>query len=236
MTRLSYVGTELEIFSRAVNWKRYWADRIHPYVHGAVLEVGAGIGVNTPFLKNAKCSNWLCLEPDAALARELRTRCEALGCDVRVGTLEDVPESLRFDTILYIDVLEHIADDRAELQRATGLLPPGGHLVVISPAHQWLFTPFDAAIGHHRRYNRTRLRALTPPECQLATCFMLDCAGFFASLANKILLSAALPSKRQIAVWNELLVPISRILDRSIGYSFGKTIVAVWRPLSSWGK
>jgi hypothetical protein len=43
---------------------------------------------------------------------------------------------------------------------------------------------------------------------------MLDCAGFLASLANKILLSAALPSEKQIAVWDKLLVPISRILDR----------------------
>ena len=229
MTQLPYVGTELEIFSRAVNWKRYWADRIHPYVHGAVLEVGAGIGVNTPFLKNAKCSNWLCLEPDAALARELRTRCEALGCDVRVGTLEDVPESLRFDTILYIDVLEHIADDRAELQRATGLLPPGGHLVVISPAHQWLFTPFDAAIGHHRRYSRRTLAQAAPPALELVRIDYLDTVGVLLSLGNRVALRQSMPTQGQVLLWDRVAVPASRRLDWILGYRAGKSVLGVWR-------
>ena len=123
---------------------------------------------------------------------------------------------------------EHIPDDGAELVRARRHLATRGNLVVLSPAHQFLFTAFDAAIGHHRRYDRADIRALTPPGCRLSTCLMLDCAGLFASLANKLLLSAALPSKQQIAVWDKFLVPMSRILDRIIGHSFGKTIVAVW--------
>ena len=145
------------------------------------------------------------------------------------GTIASVDSAALFDTILYLDVLEHILDDGAELVRASRHLATRGNLVVAAPAHQFLFTAFDAAIGHHRRYSRAGIRALTPARCQLTTCLMLDCAGFFASLANKILLSAALPSKRQIAVWDKFLVPISCILDRAIGRSFGKTIVAVWR-------
>jgi hypothetical protein len=104
-----------------------------------------------------------------------------------------------------------------------------GKLVVLAPAHQYLFSPFDAAIGHHRRYDRASLRAQTPPGCQLETFLMLDCAGFFASFANRMMLRAALPSQRQIAVWDNLLVPISRLLDPLTGHKFGKTAVAVWR-------
>lgn len=48
-------------------------------------------------------------------------------------------------------------------------------------------------------------------------------------MANRFLLSAPLPSKRQIAVWDKLLVPVSRVLDRITGYRFGKSVVAVWR-------
>ena len=134
-----------------------------------------------------------------------------------------------FDTILYLEVLEHIADDRAELARAARLLSPRGHLIVLGPAHQFLFSRFDAAIGHYRRYNRKVLRALTPPDCVFEASMMLDSAGFFASMANRLLLSAPLPSKRQIAVWDKLLVPVSRVLDRMTGYRFGKSVVAVWR-------
>jgi hypothetical protein len=58
---------------------------------------------------------------------------------------------------------------------------------------------------------------------------MLDCAGFFASLANRLLLSKALPSPRQIAVWDRFLVPLSRRFDVLLGHRFGKTVVAIWR-------
>jgi hypothetical protein len=138
---------------------------------------------------------------------------------------------LRFNTVFYIDVLEHIADDAAELHCAASHLAPGGNLVVLAPAHQFLFSEFDAAIGHHRRYNAVSLMAAAPPRCRLRTCFMLDSVGFFASLANRFLLAAAMPSTRQIAFWDKALVPVSRVLDNLTAHKFGKSIVAVWAPL-----
>jgi len=229
VTQLSYAGTELEIFSRAVNWKRYWADRIRPYVRGAVLEVGAGTGVNTPFLKTTDCKRWVCVEPDAELAVELQMRCETLGCEVIVGTLDDVPEPLRFDTILYIDVLEHIADDRAELRRATGLLRAGGHLVVLSPAHQWLFTAFDAEIGHHRRYTRRTLTQAAPRGLELVRIDYLDAIGVLLSLGNRVALRQRMPTQGQVLFWDRVVVPMSRRVDWMLGSRAGKSVLAIWR-------
>src|SRR6202023_3247262 len=143
----------------------------------------------------------------------------------------DIEETLRFNTVFYIDVLEHIADDAAELNCAAGHLAPDGNLVVLAPAYQFLFSEFDAAIGHHRRYNAVSLTAVTPPSCRLRTCFMLDSVGFFLSLANRFMLAARMPSPRQIAFWDKVLVPVSRALDNVTGHKFGKSIVAVWAPL-----
>jgi hypothetical protein len=84
--------------------------------------------------------------------------------------------------------------------------------------------------GRQHEPDQESLRTLTPPDCRLETLLMLDCAGFFASLANRLMLGAALPSKRQIAVWDKLFVPISRLLDPATGHKFGKTVAAVWRP------
>ena len=227
-----YVGSELELFAAATNWKAYLASVLRRFVIGRVLEVGAGIGSNIFYLHNDLVSEWIALEPDSNLAGRIEERLAggelSANCRVVSGTIATVDSAALFDTILYIDVLEHIADDGAELVRACRHLATRGNLVVLSPAHQFLFTAFDAAVGHHRRYSRADMRALTPPGCRLSTSLMLDCAGLFASLANKLLLSAALPSKQQIAVWDKFLVPISGILDRVIGHSFGKTIVAVW--------
>ena len=228
-----YVGSELELFAAAANWKAYLAGVLRRFVVGRVLEVGAGIGSNISYLDSGLVSEWTALEPDANLAHRIKELLTVgqlpTNCRIVNGTIASVDCAALFDTILYLDVLEHILDDGAELVRASRHLATRGNLVVAAPAHQFLFTPFDAAIGHHRRYSRAGLRALKPARCQLTTCIMLDCAGFFASLANKVLLSAALPSKRQIAVWDKFLVPVSCILDRAIGHSFGKTIVAVWR-------
>jgi hypothetical protein len=57
----------------------------------------------------------------------------------------------QFDSIIYIDVLEHIDADRDELERAANALQPGGFLVVLAPSHQWLYTALDKALGHYRR-------------------------------------------------------------------------------------
>ena len=228
-----YVGAELEIFAAAANWKSYVARSIGRFVGGRVLEAGAGIGANTRFLHNPRVCEWICLEPDPDLAGRIGKRLIhgelPRGCRVVNGTITSFDGVGRFDTILYLDVLEHIAEDGLELARAARLLASNGRLVVLAPAHQFLFSPFDAAIGHYRRYNRAMLRALTPPGCVFERSMMLDSAGFFASAANRLLLAETMPSRRQIAVWDRFLAPISRILDRVTMHRFGKTVVAVWR-------
>jgi 2-polyprenyl-3-methyl-5-hydroxy-6-metoxy-1,4-benzoquinol methylase len=108
-----YVGHELDIFAHARNWKSYWTSRIRRYVHGDVLEVGAGIGANTNQLQNSDVKRWVCLEPDPMLASQLSKSVGGLGhCSVQVGTVSKITGQ-SFDSILYIDVLEHIEQDLA---------------------------------------------------------------------------------------------------------------------------
>jgi SAM-dependent methyltransferase len=228
-----YKGAELDFFAAAVNWKTYVARSIGRFVGGRVLEVGAGIGANTRFLHNPRVCEWICLEPDPNFAGRIGKRLVRgqlpRGCRVVNATIAAFDDPGRFDTILYLDVLEHIAEDRLELARAARLLWPDGRLVVLAPAHRFLFSAFDHAIDHYRRYNRAMLRALTPPGCILERVLMLDSAGFFVSLANRFLLAKEIPSRRQIAIWDRFLVRISRVLDRVTMHRFGKTVVAIWR-------
>ncbi len=221
-----YAGSELAIFEKAVNWKRYWSAQIAPYVRGDVLEVGAGIGANTRVLASLPHESYTSLEPDAALAQQI----QATGPGHRkfVGTLHDVPEL--FDTILYIDVLEHIEDDRAEMVRAAAHLKPGGHVIVLAPAHASLYTPFDKAIGHFRRYSRASLAETAAQTALLpVTLIYMDSVGLLASAANRLLLSQSMPTEGQILTWDRLMVPISRVLDPLLGRSVGKSILGVWK-------
>ena len=234
MDDFNYVGGELETFSRAHHWKSYWASRVRPHIQGRVLEVGAGIGSNTLLLRAGHETSWVCLEPDPRLAATLQRAVAAAGqgIETRVGTLQDLAEHERFETFLYVDVLEHIEDDRGELQHAAEHLAPGGRVVVLSPAHPWLFSPFDRSIGHFRRYTAGALRALTPGSLRLERVFYLDAVGLLASAANRLLLRQSMPTARQIALWDNCMVPCSRLLDPLTLGRLGKSVVAVWdRPV-----
>lgn len=229
-----YVGTELELFANAVHWKSYALGLLQRHVRGRVLEVGAGFGANTSYLINKEVTRWISLEPDAGLARRIR---EEATTDSRVeavcGTTGDLGEE-PFDTVLYLDVLEHIEDDRKELSRARGLLNPRGALVVLAPAHPRLYSPFDEAIGHWRRYTRRSLLDAAPAGLVLEESFYLDSAGLFASAANRLLLRHPVPTRQQIQFWDRVLIPASRVLDPLLRRSWGRTVVAVWsRPPAS---
>ena len=232
MVPSSYVGSELEIFQHATRWKAYFAGTLKPYVVGDVLEVGAGLGGTSHFLCDGRQRSWTSLEPDADLLRQLEASLAAhpLPSPVRAlcSTVAALPADERFDTILYIDVLEHIDDDLGELVRSATHLRPGGHLIVLAPAHQALYSPFDKAIGHFRRYNKESLLAAAPSVLQSVEAFYLDAAGMAASLANRLLLRASVPTGGQIMFWDRVLVPVSRVIDPMLARSVGKSIVAIW--------
>ena len=229
----SYEGKELELFASARNWKTYWSGKIRPHLGKSVLEVGAGLGVNATFLLGAEQEKWLCLEPDSALIAQVpKTMAgHAQQAVVRgfTGILRDLPVGETFDTVVYIDVLEHIENDHGEMQAALARLNPGGKIIVLSPAHPGLYTEFDRAIGHFRRYTRKALRACTPGGSTLIEMYALDSFGLMASVANKLLLHQSMPTLRQVEFWDQWLVPISRWVDPLIDFSLGKSLIGIWR-------
>lgn len=96
------------------------------------------------------------------LADEAIGYSRARGVTILRGRLPDrVPfQPARFDAVLALDVIEHVADDVAAVQASTRLLKPNGILVLSVPAHQWLWTKRDEAHGHKRRYSFRDLRQL----------------------------------------------------------------------------
>lgn len=223
----------MNLFALATHWKCYVKELINEYLSGDVLEVGAGIGGTTAALHDGSANSWVCLEPDAEQAKRLQEMAQGLWPNglpfVVAGSLEAIAARPCFDCILYIDVLEHIAQDRAELAAASKLLRKGGHLVVLSPAHQWLFSEFDHSVGHLRRYNKKNLRQLLPSGCRERKLAYLDAAGLFLSLGNAVALKQRQPALWQIQFWDKVCIPMSRLLDAASQQNFGKSILGVWQ-------
>jgi hypothetical protein len=139
----------------------------------------------------------------------------------------------QFDSVLYIDVIEHIENDAAELQLAANLLRAGGYLFVIVPAHQTLYSPFDKLIGHYRRYSRKSLKNVIPPDLTIEKAYYLDSMGYFASLVNRLFLKQSLPTLKQVQFWDKFIVPFSRVTDRLLGFNFGKSVLLIAKKPSA---
>jgi len=202
-----YVGDELELFAHAINWRSYWTSKIVNYLRGRVLEVGAGIGTNTKNLYHLS-DNWTALEPDASQSAVISNWLHAsntLSANVLIGTLSTLDDDKMYDAILYIDVLEHIEFDRQEVINAYHHLAPGGVIIILSPAHDFLYSLFDKSIGRYRRYS------------------------LLASLGNKLIMKSSMPTKNQILFWDRVLVPVSKVLDRIFRFKVGKSILAIWQ-------
>lgn len=228
-----YSGNELSLFEKATNWKKYFSSRIKPFIKGRVLEVGAGIGATTLVLNDGSSKQWMMLEPDNSMADELEIKLKngvfLNNCLVIKGTLENIDSAEKYDTIIYIDVLEHIERDMDQLINAANHLNPEGHLIVLSPAFKSLFSPFDKAIGHYRRYTKSILKKLTPSALKIISIKYLDSLGYFAGTANRLFLRQSYPSQKQINFWDKWMIPVSKIIDPLFFYSFGKSIIGIWQ-------
>ncbi|MEO8416363.1 MAG: class I SAM-dependent methyltransferase [Ginsengibacter sp.] len=225
---------ELEIFESALNWKTYFGSFIKDLNKGNILEVGAGIGGTTAVLCNGKAAKWLCLEPDENLIdiieKKIKQGVLSSVCVSGRGTLNDLKDdSPAYDSILYIDVIEHIADDTVELRNAYKILKPGGRLIILVPAHNALYSSFDKALGHYRRYNKQMLKSILPANMLIENLYYLDSCGFFASLFNKFFFRQKRPTQKQIKFWDNFLVPISKVTDKVLRFSFGKSVLLVAR-------
>ncbi|GMN07858.1 hypothetical protein MTsPCn5_32470 [Croceitalea sp. MTPC5] len=235
-----YIGNELDVFKKASNWKSYFAKHIKSALRGDVLEVGSGIGANTPFLLNASDNilSWTLVEPDKDLLEVAKTElCKdksniPFSLNYVNGTIESV-FSKKYDTILYIDVIEHIEDAVAELSEAKTLLKKDGRLIILVPAYQFLFNNFDRSIGHFRRYNKKMLKGHVHRDLEIKRLFYLDSMGFFAALLNKWVLKKDIPTSKNIFLWDKILVPFSKVVDIISFHSFGKSLIGIFANVNS---
>jgi SAM-dependent methyltransferase len=145
----------LDRMAAAGRYNEWLLDRARPYLGTRVLEVGAGIGTFTPQLAEGR--EVVAVEPDPALAAQPRGR--AAGATVVEGEVGDAPPG-PYDSAVCFNVLEHIPDHAAALTSFRERLRPGGHLLLLVPAHPFLFGPIDKAFEHERRYAKRSLGSL----------------------------------------------------------------------------
>jgi 2-polyprenyl-3-methyl-5-hydroxy-6-metoxy-1,4-benzoquinol methylase len=154
----------------APNYLRWIAERCERHLGHRVLEVGAGTGSITELY--AEDREVLAIDMSDWCVSEMQKRfASSDNVTVRHADLRElVDEGQRFDSVVMLNVLEHIEDDVAALQTLGALLEPGGRVVLYVPALNGLYGPWDRKVGHYRRYAPWRMRevlaeaGMTPVE------------------------------------------------------------------------
>jgi glycosyltransferase involved in cell wall biosynthesis len=151
----------LQSMRRARGLNRWILEQFRPFVGQRVVEAGCGIGNFTELLLDRE--RLVCLDNDPLYVEMIQWRLghlenlRALRFDLSDTTAYAALKPERADTIVCLNVLEHIAPDEAVLRAYYDLLEPGGHAIILVPAHPSLYGPCDAAIGHERRYTQVEL-------------------------------------------------------------------------------
>jgi 2-polyprenyl-3-methyl-5-hydroxy-6-metoxy-1,4-benzoquinol methylase len=153
----------LQSMRRARGLNRWILEQFRPYLGQRVLEAGCGIGNFTELLLDRE--RLLCIDNDPLYVEMLQWRLGHL--ENITTTRMDLADAAaigslkgeRIDTIVCLNVLEHIAPDEDVLRAYCDLLEPGGHAIILVPAHPSLYGPCDEALGHVRRYTQVELHS-----------------------------------------------------------------------------
>ena len=223
----------LERIGSAQAFNRWMFDRLSRWMGSRVLEIGSGIGNMSRFFVDRE--RVVLTDTDSAYRTLLQ---EQFGDRDNVAVVElclpHVPDELageRFDTIVCLNVLEHIDDDDASLRSMHDLLTPGGRLVLLVPAFPGLYGSLDRALGHHRRYTRKRLRtqyANTGFAMRRLEYFNL--AGIPGWWVTGRLLRRKLIPTGSLALYDKL-VPLFR-LERFLPFRVGQSLIAIGERLA----
>ena len=230
-----YGGRILHSLERAQQFNGWMADAIRSFVGAQVLEIGAGIGNITQQLTPRDA--YVASDVNPSYLHYLRNA--SAGKPYLTVTPIDLknPESFtehsqRFDTVLCLNVLEHVRDPISALQSMFGTLIPGGRLVLYVPRGHFLYSSLDEALGHRCRYELPILK----DELE-RTGFEVERMDFFNRVSvpgwwwNGKILGKRTFSRWQLKVF-DTLVPIFRRVDRWLPWK-GLGIIAVARRPST---
>jgi SAM-dependent methyltransferase len=225
---------DLRQMAVAHNYRRWQLELVAPHVSGCVLEIGGGIGNFTAGLAE-RAESVITLEPNEYCFRELveaTKHCSNVQAyNIAAEDLDARLDSgLRADSVVCMNVVEHIEDDEAALRLFTGRLRAGGRVVLLVPAVAWAFGDIDRRLGHFRRYSRRQARSLIRQAgLQPVTIQYFNFVGLWGWLWNTKVASINAQSDRQIKVFDRYIVPWQSRLEKLVRLPIGQSLLIVAR-------
>lgn len=227
-----YVGKDLEAMSFAVNYHKWIVDEFRPFLGKKLVEVGAGTGSFSELLLRENPEEISLIEP-SEMFLYLQQNLAQIKTDTKINLYRAIFADVRTkienpDSIIYVNVLEHIEDDRSELAMMHETLKKGGRCFIFVPALMSLYGEFDRKIGHFRRYKKKELEE----KCVSAGFKILKSKYFdFTGIAPwwikyKLLKSDSLESGA-VTLYDKIAVPVISRFEKIFSAPVGKNILLI---------
>ena len=228
----TYGSQILGRLNRAPRFTKWMADVIRPYVGEKVLEIGAGTG-NLTVQLIPRTLYWVSDVNPLYLHHLERVRLDRPYMEVGYTDGEkgeSFPKDTKFDTVICLNVVEHLADDLTALTNFRDVLEDQGRAIILVPCGPWLFGSLDEVLGHHRRYTRRQLTDLVERAgFHLEHMLEFNRIGVIAWWLN-----ARLLRRRSFGFWQikllNTLTPVFRVLDKFLPLPPLSLIAVISKP------
>jgi 2-polyprenyl-3-methyl-5-hydroxy-6-metoxy-1,4-benzoquinol methylase len=220
----------LSVIEKADRFNEWMYRTIAPHCKGKILEIGSGIG---------NISQFFIADKQEIVLSDLRDNY----CDILRNKFNNPVMKMdlvhpdfdneyagaigTFDTLFALNVVEHIKDDLLAIGNCKKLLKPGGTLIILVPAYQFLFNNFDVELEHFRRYTQKSLKAvIVKNNLRITKLFSFNFIGIFGwFVSGKILREKSIP-EGQMSLFNKL-VPICKIADFLTFNQMGLSVICI---------
>ena len=228
----------LDHLQSATHYNQWIFSHTTPHLKGRTLEVGCGNGNFTTLIAR-QCPQLVAVDLNADYVAQTKARlgqCEHVEVITADATEMDCAQT--FDTIILLDVLEHIEDDVDLLSRLRRYLTPGGTLLLKVPAIAPLYNSLDKSVGHHRRYTPETLRqailsvndasgqsTFTDPKIEY-----FNAVGILGWWLNGTVLKRTTPPGQQVG-WFDRCVPLFQAIEDRLGAPIGLSLFATAKTM-----
>ncbi|MFF5212928.1 class I SAM-dependent methyltransferase [Streptosporangium sp. NPDC000396] len=215
----------------AKNYRQYEFDMVAPHVGRSMLEIGSGLGhFAEQFLP--RLDRLVVSDFDPYCVEQLNTRfADRDDIDVlQFGLPTDIPIGEKVDTVVMMNVLEHIEEDVEALRSLAKVTLPGGRIIIWVPGYMQLYGDFDRKVGHVTRYTPATLRStVSKAGLDIDVLKPINFLGGIAWWAAVRRGGVGYPDPRLVKIYDRTVVPTTRFIERFIRPPFGQTVFCVAR-------
>jgi len=216
---------------RTTNYNNWVFGMFEKYVGKRIVDIGSGYGTFINYIKDREYL--ISIEPSKDCYEHLKkTFSDNKNISIINGDLnDDIAKELsakNIDTVICLNVLEHIENDRKTIQNINKCLKPGGKFILYVPALSFIYGTLDESLGHYRRYNKKTLEKMIESNgFKIISSRYMNFLGAFSWFVYSKILRKRMPAEKRIIFYDKYLVPLLSMIESIVRMPFGQSLLMI---------